>query len=338
MKKRILFLVLVLSFISCNPVTGNKKLQLEKDKNFPLWLAIGDYHTDQTSGIAYINTDGKGFKNFLLADDTGVIHHLVLSENSIVNIKKVSVSAEVDDYFSVFPKKDFEEIVYDKYSNSVYLSVEGNLPAPKDFTGIFRLNFAGNNIFSDSIVSVTKLDIKPAALFTKYLSANIAYEGVSADENYLYLGLEGFQDGKFFADSTILFIVDKVSLSIVKEINTRSLGIHTICGLYSDKNKSLYGIDRNNKKVFHILFNDSMEIIETDTLPVSTNIPGYDSISYVASLESVTLDDEGNLYVVDDPWKTFFIPPQDVLSRLDDKTAGNFKKYIPVLFKFKQIK
>jgi hypothetical protein len=338
MHNRILYLILVLGFVSCNPVTGTKKLNPEKDKYYPQWLSAGDYHTDQTSGIAYLNTDKNGYKNFLLADDIGKIHHLVLSDTGVVSIRPVNLSDEVKNYFSVFPKEDFEDIIYDKYTNSVYLSVEGNLPSPADFTGIFRLNFAGNNVFSDSIISVTKLDIKPVSLFRKYLSANIAYEGITADENYLYLGLEGFQEGKLFADSTIIFVVNKKSLNIVKEINTKKYGIHTICGLYSDKNSSLYGIDRNNKKIFHLLLNDEIEITNADTVSISTGIPGYSTIPYVASLESITLDEDGNIYMVDDPWKTFFIPPDDVLGRLDTNTVANFKKYIPVIFKFNQIK
>lgn len=337
MTKKVVFLILILSFVSCNPVTGSKKFQLERDNNFPIWLVLGDYSTDQTSGIAFIKTDERGYKNFLLADDIGVIHHLILSNDSIISLNKVSLSSELEDFFSVFPKKDFEEIIYDKYSNAVYLSVEGNLPAPEKFAGIFKLNFAQNNVLSDSIISVTKLDIKPNALFTKYLANNVSYEGVAVDENYLYLGLEGFQDGNFFADSTILFIVDKISLSIVKEISTKEVGISTICGLYAEENKSLFGIDRNNKKAFHILFNDDMDITEVDTVSVLTNIPQYDTINYVASLESITKDDEGNFYLIDDPWKTFFIPPQDVLSRLDNKTAASFKKFTPILYKFKQI-
>ena len=298
----------------------------------------GDYRTDQTSGIAFLYADKAGLRHFLLADDIGSIHHMVMSDTSIVTIVPVKFSEEVDKYFSVFPKKDFEEIVYDKYTNSVYLSVEGNMPAPKDFTTILKLNYAGGNISSDSIVSVTKMDIKPASLFKKYVQANVAYEGMAVDENYLYLGLEGFQAGAFFADSTILFVVEKKSLSIVREISTSGLGIHTICGLYSDKNKSLYGIDRNNKKVFHLLLNDNLEVTESDTASIYTGIPGYFSLPYVASLESITIDNENNLYLVDDPWKTFFIPPGDVMAKLDNITGSNFKKFVPVIFKFKLIK
>lgn len=185
MTKKVVFLILILSFVSCNPVTGSKKFQLERDNDFPIWLVLGDYSTDQTSGIAFIKTDERGYKNFLLADDIGVIHHLILSNDSIISLNKVSLSSELEDFFSVFPKKDFEEIIYDKYSNAVYLSVEGNLPAPEKFAGIFKLNFAQNNVLSDSIISVTKLDIKPNALFTKYLANNVSYEGVAVDENYL---------------------------------------------------------------------------------------------------------------------------------------------------------
>jgi hypothetical protein len=108
--------------------------------------------------------------------------------------------------------------------------------------------------------------------------------------------------------------------------------------LYSDKNKSLYGIDRNNKKVFHLVLNDNLDVTESDTTAIFTGIPGYNSIPYVASLESITIDNNNNLYLVDDPWKTFFIPPGDVMAKLDTVTGSNFKKFVPVIFKYRLIK
>ena len=66
---------------------------------------------------------------------------------------------------------------------------------------------------------------------------------------------------------------------------------------------------------------------------VITNIPGYSEYDYVVSMESITMDDSGNLFLVDDPWRNFFIPPGEILQKLDEKTVQNFKDFIPVIYK-----
>lgn len=80
------------------------------------------------------------------------------------------------------------------------------------------------------------------------------------DNNYFYLGLEGFQNNHQFADSSIIYIANKSDMKIVKQVSTKSLGIHTICGLFSDKNYSIWGVDRNSRKIFHITFNQDFTI------------------------------------------------------------------------------
>ena len=174
----------------------------------------------------------------------------------------------------------------------------------------------------------------PVRDFQKYLASNIGYEGLAVDDNYFYLGLEGFTRDKIFADSTILFIAEKNSHKIIKQINTGPLGIHTICGLYSDRNNSLYGVDRNNKTFFHLSFDDRLNITDTALVKIKTNIPNYNSFDYVASIESVTMDPEKNVYMIDDPWKTFFIPSKEILNQLDSLTVNRFRNFVPVIYKY----
>jgi len=38
---------------------------------------------------------------------------------------------------------------------------------------------------------------------------------------------------------------------------------------------------------------------------------------------------------VDDPWREYFIPSEDVLVKLDSQTISNFNYYIPVIFRYK---
>ncbi|MEO8398493.1 MAG: hypothetical protein ABI550_01630 [Ignavibacteriaceae bacterium] len=334
MRKNFLIILILLSAAGCNSPTKEKEFSILNDNSYPRWLQSGLIHSDQTSGITYIGNSSTSKKLFLIADDIGKIFHLTIEEDTILNLTPVNFSPSVAAYLDTFPKADFEEIVYDKYTGNVYLSIEGNNPDPKKFAGIYKLTFENNDLKSNEITSIEKLNINPQNLFTKYIQANIGYEGLAADENYFYLGLEGFSEQSVFADSTIIFVVDKSNLKIIKEINTKKFGIGTICGLYSDKNNSLYGVDRNNKKLFHLEFDASFNVTSSSIVNIKTHIPGYSQYEYVASLESITFDDQKNIYITDDPWKTFFIPSEDVLQKLDEKTVNNFKDFIPIIYKY----
>ncbi|HSH66790.1 MAG TPA: hypothetical protein VLB84_13590, partial [Bacteroidia bacterium] len=304
MPKYLLLCLLFCGFISCNSSINHNDLHLTPDNNFPQWLSYNGYSTSQTSGITYLSTDSAGNKIFLLADDVGKLHHLKVTDDNISSITPIYFSPDVEKFFTEFPKVDIEEVLYDKKKDVVYISIEGNGKNYQNFASIFRLSFARNDIFADTIQAVEKMQMTPQKLFSKYLDMNIGYEGLAADDNYFYLGLEGFSTKGMFADSTVIFIVDKTSLKIVKQINTKQFGIHTICGLSADGNYSLYGIDRNNKKIFHLIFNNELNVERCDTAAVKTNIPNYKSFNYVASLESITMDDEKNIYMIDDPWTT----------------------------------
>jgi hypothetical protein len=335
--QRICILILVAFLFGCASTTIKKNLTLVKDSHYPRWIKSDKMTSDQTSGIAFLGENKQDGKVFLLADDIGMIRHLAIKNDTDFTISNVILAPKVQAYLDTFPKEDFEEIVYDKLENQVYLSIEGDNPDPKKFVGIFNIRFKNDNTFSDTITSITKLYFQPYSLFLKYVENNIGYEGLAVDGNYFYLGLEGFEDDGVFADSTFLFIADKKTKKIIKQINSKPLDIHTICGLYSDKNYSLYGVDRNNKKIFHINFDKNLNITDYGLAKIPTNIPGYPNYDYVASLESITMDNQMNFYLTDDPWKRFFIPSQEILNKLDSSTVNNFKKFVPVIYKF-QIK
>src|SRR5690606_17584646 len=335
MLKFLLICFLICGSISCNSTENNDDLYLIPDNNFPQWLMYNSYAAAQTSGIAFISTDADGNKNFLLADDIGKLHHLKIKDDKITSITPVYFSEEVEKVFSGFPKLDIEDILYDRKTGSTFISIEGNGNNYINYAGIFQIIFAHDDVLSDTILSVKKTDITPEDIFTKYLDRNIGYEGITADDNYLYLGLEGFTTQGMFADSTIIFVVDKSSLRIVKEINTKHYGIQTICGLFADSNYSVYGIDRNNKKLFHLILNNDLNIENFDTVTVKTHIPNYNSFNYVSSLESITMDDEKNIYMIDDPWTTYYVPSDDILNQLDENTVRNFKKFVTVIYKLK---
>ncbi|MCR4418313.1 MAG: hypothetical protein WHV63_08040 [Ignavibacteria bacterium] len=324
---RIFLILLLLQIITQSP----EKLIL--DENYPIWLKDNEKHSDQTSGITFIGTKNNA-KYFLICDDIGKIHRIKLKNNKL-DIETIKFSKSVENFLDKFEKKDFEEIVYDKFTNRVYISIEGNGLNYKNEVGIYQVRFNNDDVFSDEIIDITKIEFSDWAKISKYTDQNIGFEGLGISENKLFLGLEGFQFGQIFLDSTMLYVVDKNSKKLVREISTKELGIHTICGLYAIDDYHLYGIDRNQQHFFEIVFDRDYNVIKCDLVKLELPVPGNKKFKYVAAIESITVDDERNVYVVDDPWKKFYVPPRDVLSQLRDEDQENFKKFIPLLFKYK---
>ncbi|MBE0572765.1 MAG: hypothetical protein IH618_14580 [Ignavibacteriaceae bacterium] len=310
-------------------------LKIHPANNYPRWLKNDVYHTNQTSGMSFLREKDDGALEFLLADDIGKIHRLCIQDDTLFNFSEIKFSDEVKHYLSDFPKLDFEEIFYDRFTKQVYLTIEGNGENHLSYHGIYRLKFKDDNIFQDSVVALEKLVFKPEEMFYDNLLPNIGYEGFTADENYFYLGLENEQtsEGKF-SGQTLIRIADKNLLTIVKEISTENIDISSICGLYSDENFSLWGIDRNHRKVFKLHLDEYFNIVDLIYFDIKTVVPKYNHFEYVGSLESITIVSEKFLFLVDDPWHTFFIPPNEILNQLDVNTINNFKNFIPVIHKF----
>ncbi|PIP79088.1 MAG: hypothetical protein COW85_02265 [Ignavibacteria bacterium CG22_combo_CG10-13_8_21_14_all_37_15] len=331
------FIVLILFFGSLHLLLSvGAEIPLKPDKNFPRWLTADSVRTDQTSGITFLKED-EGKKIFLLADDIGDLWRLSIARDTIFNLKKLVFSGAVQNYLAKFPKKDFEEIAYDKFTGDVFVSIEGNVPSIKEYVGIYQLKFSGNNFFADTIVSFKKIQIEPKKLFLKYIGNNIGYEGLAVSEKYLFLGLEGFEHKSIFSDCSMIFIVDKASKRIIKQLNTRNYKIQTICGLFCEGNNTLWGIDRNNAKIFRIKLNEKLDISELTYYDAKGIIPNYKDYNYGAALESITMDNNANLYLVDDPWKKVFIPSTATLENLDTLTRANFTQFTPIIYKYKVI-
>ncbi|MDH3267790.1 MAG: hypothetical protein OEM46_02940 [Ignavibacteria bacterium] len=335
----ILNLALLLIISSSNtvfPSDGDStRLKIYNAENYPRWLKNDVYQTSQTSGITFLSKSDDGNLQFLLADDIGKIHRFFIKDDTVFSFSEIKFSTGVTEYFADFPKLDFEEIFFDKFSGDIYLTIEGNGKDHMLYHGIYILKFKDNDIYQDSVISIEKLDFKQQEVFYENLKSNIGYEGFTADENYFYLGLENVQTSEGnFSGHTVIRIADKKSLSIIKEISTENIGITTICGLYSNENFSLWGIDRNNKKVFKLIFDEYFNIAEINFFEIKTVIPRYNNFEYVGSLESITIASDKFLFMVDDPWYTYFIPPDEILNQIDKTTKDNFRKFIPVINKF----
>lgn len=306
---------------------------LELVDGFPIWLKDGEKFTDQTSGITFIGTkDGK--KHFLVCDDIGRIHRITFNGSNI-KITTILFNNLVEEFLKKFEKRDFEEIVYDKKSNQVYLSIEGNGSDYMKEVGIYKLSFKNNNVFSDEIIGISKVDFSDWNEISKYTSINIGFEGVGVSDTKIFLGLEGFPFGDFFLDSTMIYVIDKETKKLVRTISTKDLKIHSICGLYAVNDYTIYGIDRNQQNFFEIKFDKNYNVERCITINLTLPIPGKKDLRYVAAIESIALDDENFIYVIDDPWKKYFIPSAKILKQLSEADQENFKNFIPILFKYK---
>lgn len=334
---RLLTLLSFLLLWNCASDKEDEVWEVVEVDNYPRWLKTEYYRTEQTSGITFLGTNSKGEKSFLLADDIGKIHRLDITADTIFKFTAIQFSKEASIIFKDYPKLDFEEIYFDKYTGEVFLSVEGNEEKYLEQNAIFRVHFKNNNVFENEIVNFEKVVFNPQETFNEYIGKNIGYEGFTSDSKFFYIGLEGRLSNEGFADSTIIYIAEKETKNIVKVISTKKINIHTICGLYSDEDYSLWGIDRNNRKLFHISFDSGFNIKNVKYRELKTYIPGYRNYSYTASLEGITLDGE-NIYLVDDPWYKFFIPSEEILKNLDEETVLNFNDFIPVIYRYKLIK
>ena len=314
---------------------NSSKLKIHPDQKYPRWLMNDDYHPSQTSGITFLRQLDDETQEFLLADDIGDIHRLFIRDDTIFTFRKIEFGSEAIDYLKDFPKRDFEEILYDRFTGNIYITIEGNKEKHKLYHGIYKLYFKNDDVYQDSVISIEKLNVKPAEQFYSELNLNNGYEGLAVDENYFYIGLEAvLTPERAFSGHTLIRIADKNSLQIVKEISTDTLGIATIGGLYSDKNYSLWGSDRNQRKVFKLKLDEYLNVVEINLLGISAVIPNHQPVEYTTSLESITVTPDHNLFMVDDPWYDKFIPSGEILNKLDKKTVDNFENFIPIIYKY----
>lgn len=330
----ILPVLLIICLTGCSQNIINTGQNLTLSKHYPRWLSNKNFRTEQTSGIVFIKADSLDRKCFLLVDDIGKINLLTIGSDTVFNFTEVEFSDTVIKYLKDFPKKDFEEITLDPVDGKVYISVEGNGEDFKKYTRILKLDFKNNDIFSAYLENVEELNIQPHQELLKYTQPNIGFEGMAVDFKYFYLALENVMHNRDFSDSTLIYIIDKNSMQIKKILSTKKYSIHTICGLYATDDRLLWGIDRNQRKIFNLKLNENLEISELDITEFKSTIPGYTNLGYVASIESICMDHEKNIYIVDDPWYNFFVPPDSVLSELNSETINNFKQFVPIIYKY----
>lgn len=316
---------------------------LQPAEGYPVWLKEGvDKQTQQTSGFSYTGGSGS-IRKFISCDDVGKIHRIEIDESgpeALIRITEIVFSEKVKELFSKFKRADLEEIMYDKSTGKILISIEGHEYSSNDpmiyrnKEGIYELSFNKDINTFDTLVDIRRLSL-PKEVY-EHTFDNIGFEGFSATKSHLYIGLENFQkkDGEF-TDSTYLYIVNR-NTGGLKTIQTGEFGITSISGLHAVDDKLLYGIDRNRRQLFRIIFDDNHEVISSDKLVLELTVPGHRDIASILGIapESVTIDGNGSFYIAIDPWAAFYKPDLAQRKLLSEEALFNFRKEVPILYKY----
>ncbi len=234
-----------------------------------------------------------------------------------------------------------EEIFYDKFTNKIFLSIEGHEYSSYDpqiykkKEGIYEITFNKDILTFDTINTIKRITL-PQEVYDHTFD-NIGFEGFSATENYFFIGLENYSvDGTNFSDSTLIYIWNRKTNEL-KTLNTRDLKISTVCALYAEDDFNLYGIDRNRRRMFYIRFNEDHTVNKSDIRDIDLSIPLHRDINSIIGFapESLTFDAKGNMYVAIDPWTDFYKPDITGRKRLSTGELKNFNDAVPIMYKFK---
>lgn len=313
-------------------------------ENYPVWMkdSAGN-RTDQTSGLYFTGIrDGK--KMFISADDIGRINRISVDESKNppeFNLSEISFSKDVTDLFGKFKKRDMEDIFYDSSENKIYLAIEGHEYSSNDpmiyrkKEGIYELTFNKDIFTFDTILTIKRLQL-PEEIYAHTFD-NIGFEGFAMTKDFFFLGLENYQTpDNEFTDSTVIYVVNR-NTNEVKAVGTSDLKISSVCGLYASDNYSLYGIDRNRRSVFKIMFDTVFNVTNVKIKQLNLTIPLHNEINSILGTapESITFDYQNNFYVSVDPWKEIYKPDIAEKKKLSQEELDNFYKFVPIMYKFK---
>ncbi|MBX7046931.1 MAG: hypothetical protein K1X86_13960 [Ignavibacteria bacterium] len=320
--------------------------KIEPAEGYPIWMKSPEGKFSlQTSGLFYLGRQGQK-KFFLSANDNGRIDRISLDESfsppkfdgQVLHFEVASTAK----FFAELAKMDFEDIVYDKVTNRILVSIEGNsdFVPPRRVSyqkteGLYELEFNKTILDCDTLKKVKKIPL-PEELFL-YTNDNVTFEGFAITDNHIYLGLENITDvNSQFSDSTYLYIMDRNTRAI-KKISSKLFNVRSITGLCAKDDFTLYGVDRESKKLFYVKFNPDFSIKEHKEKPFDLPMPGHPDFSMdkMTGVEAIAVDDEGNIYTDVDPWSDLYKPDLTPKALLSEEEKINITKLIPVLYKYK---
>lgn len=339
-----LFLIIIYIIFSS---LYNEKIELVN--GYPIWMKNAEgFFSRQTSGLFFLGKEGSK-KYFLSANDNGRIERISIDESfnpPVFNVIKLTNKlSTVNEFLRHLGKWDYEEIVYDKVTDKILVSMEGNsglndlTPREhknfKELEGIYEFSFNKTILDCDTLTELRKLSM-PEIIF-QYSNENVAIEGFALTDNYYFAGLENLSDSLAqFSDSTYLYIVDRKTNN-VKIISSKLLNIRSISALYAANDYTLYGVDRDSKQIFYVRFNKDFTVNGVKSISYELTLPLHDDISLdlMAGAEAIAIDNEGYIYINLDPWSDLYKPDFTVKNFLTEEEKNNITMLVPVLYKYK---
>ncbi len=326
------------------------------------YLPLETSQTSGLDWVATDTTPGEATRHWLMmADDSdeGRIHLVSVTDNpdspelrfhtTSLTLPPPGVSQIPLDPGNGY---DWESLSLHPWSGSIFLSQEGSL----NEIGIYHGQITpGDEIPSDGaygrsgpvttlpghIANLKRIELPGwDEVFGDHLENNMGIEGIACSEDRLYLGLESpysFADRIMGEMSTVLAIwkinpddpsdMDSCELLAVHDTadwaDQLGFTIETICGL-SVNQSSIYGIDRDNQRLFNVDFSDEGEfeggriyILDVpgpaplaidecdfcDGLPALIK-PSLESVTIVPVVDRTTaeLPSSVDVYLAIDPW------------------------------------
>jgi len=336
-------LFLIIIYITFSTLYDRK---IEPVHGYPIWMkSESGLYSQQTSGLFFIGREGNK-KFFLSANDNSRIDRISIDDSfSPPKFDLQTIHFDLPTtikLYKILSKWDFEDIVYDRISNKIIVSIEGNndfdslrhIPY-KSSEGIYEFTFKKTIFTCDSIYEVNKLPL-PDTLF-KYTRENVGFEGMSMTDNYFYFGLENIAgESGLFSDSTYLYVLNRKT-NDVKIVRGKSLGVRSITGLFAKDDYTLYGVDRELKRIFCAKFNPDFSVREVKSKAFDLPMPLHSDIfmDKMAGVEAIAMDDENYIYTDIDPWSDMYTPNFTPKSFLSEDEKWNITKLIPVIYKYK---
>ncbi len=163
------------------------------------------------------------------------------------------------------------------------------------------------------------------------VGANRGIEGLALTRRLLFLGLESLDHrGEFNTTGTVLYVYNRET-GQVAQLSTRPLGIHSICGMEALSDSVTVLIDRNRQAISVLRWDAKIpgRVLSCHRFPL--DLPGPGGFRYaVASVEGLTVDAEGGIWCVTDPWHGHYHP----MGAVPESVRVYLAAEIPMIYRF----
>ncbi len=314
---------------------GNTKIE----ENVSYWLALPGQPTssqDQTSGIyalgdypEYMNVF-PGYRFISVGDDSGNVFLFNLTDHYLSNMLSIRIPEWRNNL-------DLEEVTLLPATKEIAVTLEAG------DTEVRILSLLEDKFILDERI---KLELPPG--YKK--KSNTGPEGLAFDpeNNYLIVGWEGNQFSfpplpPYLSIYKLFLGTDDVTThKFIQHIKLPDYFLSCSGLFFCVELKTLLVCDRNASKIFAIRNFNVEKILKQKTkelcpenalpMPIQELVDPFGREFQYYSLEGITVDKEGTLYLVTDPWRSAdFSTYKPISGEIDEY----YRLFVPQLFEFK---